>query len=346
MNPGVGGAGGRADDPTERVVRRRVHGVVRVLGCRLVLHFLGNVITGRAKRRFVDKEWPHHEGGPIPAAPKLLHFQHVTAMIALVVSGMYIRFPWVLPFVKGPYARYSMRWVHYVAMTVVIINLVVRLWYAFASKRRDYKEFAITRRDITTAPMVIAYYLFLNPPRRSRTSASTTSCRRGRTSYSCRCSFCRRSPGLRCSPSPSRSRVASRVFGHAGVTPRDLLVGWWLGGLVGSTDLAGWYARTAHYVINWLFIILTTIHVYLSLSEDFPAFLDFFGLRVPSTTREDLTISSTATRNRRPLDGTEHGVERSIEREFRMFVRCILAILSLAAVLCAAGFGTRGVPIS
>ena len=57
-----------------------------------------------------------------------------------------------------------MRWVHYVAMTIVIVNLIVRLWYAFASKRRDYREFAITRRDITTAPMVIAYYLFLIPP--------------------------------------------------------------------------------------------------------------------------------------------------------------------------------------
>jgi hypothetical protein len=61
-------------------------------------------------------------------------------------------------------------------------------------------------------------------------------------------------------------------------SPRDLLIGWWLGVLVGSTDMAGWYARTAHYIINWLFIILTTIHMYLSVTEDFPAFLDFFGL--------------------------------------------------------------------
>ncbi len=33
-----------------------------------------------------------------------------------------------------------------------------------------------------------------------------------------------------------------------------------------------------HYIVNWLFIILTTIHVYLSVTEDFPAFLNFFGL--------------------------------------------------------------------
>jgi hypothetical protein len=47
-------------------------------------------------------------------------------------------------------------------------------------------------------------------------------------------------------------------------------------GLIGATGI--WVVRTAHYVINWLFIILTTIHVYLSVTEDFPAFLDFFGL--------------------------------------------------------------------
>ena len=43
------------------------------------------------------------------------------------------------------------------------INLIVRLWYAFASKRRDYKEFAVTKRDIVTAPQVIMYYIFVKP---------------------------------------------------------------------------------------------------------------------------------------------------------------------------------------
>jgi len=62
------------------------------------------------------------------------------------------------------------------------------------------------------------------------------------------------------------------------MSPRELLVGWWLGAILGSVDMAGWYMRTTHYLINWLFIVLTTIHVYLSVTEDFPAFMDFFGL--------------------------------------------------------------------
>jgi hypothetical protein len=125
--------------------------IVVALSC----HFLGNILTGRDKSRFVNWEWPHHEGGPIPVAPKIMHFQHVAAMIALAFSGMYIRFP----FFNG--GRTTMRWVHYVAMTVVVVNLIARLWYAFASARRDYREFAITKRDITTAPKVILYYIFV-----------------------------------------------------------------------------------------------------------------------------------------------------------------------------------------
>ena len=90
------------------------------------------------------------------------------------------------------------------------------------------------------------------------------------------------------------------------MSPRDLLLGWWLGALLGSTDLAGWYARTAHYIINWLFIILTTIHVYLSVTEDFPAFLDFFGLgfldkRTRSRRRSRTRTNMQRSRRRRML---------------------------------------------
>lgn len=236
----------------------------------LAIHFLGNVLSGRAKRRFAGHEWPHHEGGPIPAAPKLMHFEHVAAMIALCISGMYIRFP----FFDG--GRTAMRYVHYVAMTVVVINLIMRLWYAFGSKRRDYREFAITGRDITTAPQVIMYYTFIKPSKPHL----------GKYNVMQKATYIIFVPLLIIQAFTGFSLLtftipftnAITTFGHAGVTPRDLLVGWWLGAMLGSTDLAGWYMRTAHYFINWLFIILTTIHVYLSVTEDFPAFLDFFGL--------------------------------------------------------------------
>ena len=264
----------------------------------LAVHFLGNVLTGRAKRRFGGWEWPHHEGGPIPVAPKLMHFQHVAAMIALVISGMYIRFP----FFNG--GRWAMRWVHYIAMVIVIINLVVRLWYAFASKRRDYKEFAITKRDIVTAPQVILYYIFVKPSKPHL----------GKYNVMQKSTYIIFVPllilqaitGIALLTYTIPFTGAISTFGHAGVTYRDAILAWNAGILLGSTDLAGWWARSIHYLICWLFIILTTIHVYLSVTEDFPAFLDFFGLAGAEHHEEEAHHVDLGYEETPALAGTDH----------------------------------------
>jgi Ni,Fe-hydrogenase I cytochrome b subunit len=266
----------------------------------LAIHFLGNVLTGRAKKRFVGWEWPHHEGGPIPAAPKIMHFQHVAAMIALAISGMYIRFP----FFDG--GRWAMRWVHYVAMTIVIINLIVRLWYAFASKRRDYKEFAVNLRDITTAPMVIAYYIFLIPPEKKPHVGKYNVMQKGTYLMFVPLLILQAITGLALLTYTIPFTGSITSFGHAGVTMRDLILGWNLGAMLGSIDLAGWWARTAHYLINWLFIVLTTIHVYLSVTEDFPAFMDFFGLSGAEHHDGDPHDLAHTPEESPALAGTEH----------------------------------------
>lgn len=230
-------------------------------------HFIGNIVTGRAKRRFKNWEWPHHEGPPVPFLPKFLHFQHVASMIVLALTGLYIRFPgYILPFWDN--ARTFMRYAHYVAMIVVTINLLWRLWYAFASAQRDYREFAITKQDIVTAPKVVLYYIFVKSSKPHL----------GKYNVMQKGTYILFAPLLIIQAFTGFALVATPLI--AGTSPRDWLVGWWLGVLVGSTDLAGWYMRIVHYIVNWLFIIITTIHVYLSVTEDFPAFLNFFGLSV------------------------------------------------------------------
>jgi hypothetical protein len=47
---------------------------------------------------------------------------------------------------------------------------------------------------------------------------------------------------------------------------------------------AMWYMRMIHYVLNWMFIIMMTIHFYLAASVDIPCTLDFFGLTTMKTT--------------------------------------------------------------
>lgn len=231
---------------------------VVVLG--LAGHFIGNLLTGRVRKRFIEKQWPHHEGPPIPFLPKFLHFTHVFSMFALGISGMYIRFP----FFDG--GRTPMRWVHYVFMVIVTVNLLVRLWYAFFARQRDWREFAITRRDLVAAPKIVLYYIFIKSSKPHLDKYNVM--QKG--------TYVLFVPLLLAQAFTGFALVADPfIFGYS---PRDLLLGWWLGAMVGSTDLAGWYARTVHYLITWLFIILTTVHAYLSMTEDFPAFKDFFGL--------------------------------------------------------------------
>lgn len=229
--------------------------------CGLAAHFiLGNVIvSGRAYRRFVKWEgWPHHDGPPVPFLQKYLHFEHASMMVLLAASGMLIRF--------HPVFRDFWRYVHYFAMIVVTVNLVWRLWYAFYARTRDWREFAITKKDLQVAPKVVLYYLFIKPSKPH--VAKYNVMQKGTYLAFVPLMFIQAFTGFALLTQPF-------IFGFS---PRELLVGWWLGPLVQSADLAGWYARIVHYLVNWLFIVLTTVHVYLSVTEDFPAFLNFFGL--------------------------------------------------------------------
>ncbi len=218
----------------------------------LSCHFIGNILSGRAKRRFGKQwEWPHHDSHP-PFLPKFLHFMHVFSMIMLAVTGLLIRFP--------QFNRTPMRWAHYIFMWIVIVNLIWRLWYAFASRQRDYKEFAITKRDITTAPQVILYYIFVKPSKPHLGKYNVM--QKGTYTLFVPLLIVQAITGLMLWRLPLPIINASLYQLSAG--------------LIGAEGI--FWVRTGHYIVNWLFIILTTIHVYLSVTEDFPAFLDFFGM--------------------------------------------------------------------
>lgn len=218
----------------------------------LMGHFFGNILTGRAKRRF-GKEWawPHHDSHP-PALPKVLHFMHVACMIILGATGLLIRFE--------PVNRVALQWLHYIAMFIVTVNLIWRLWYAFASKQRDYREFAITKQDIVTAPKVILYYIFVKPSKPHL----------GKYNVMQKGTYTLFVPLL------IIQAITGFMIWRLQLPIVDTSLQAVFADLIGATGI--WAVRTVHYIVNWLFIILTTIHVYLSVTEDFPAFLDFFGL--------------------------------------------------------------------
>lgn len=228
--------------------------------CFLALHFVLFLTTGRYRKMFKENGWPQHDERP-PALPKGLHFVHLVSMIILGTTGMLIRFPAT--------NRVPMRYTHYIFMIIVTVVLVWRILYAFYSKKnpRDWKSFAVGRRDLQSTVGVLKYYGYMSneKPHVAKYNVLQKLSYNGFLYMMIAQAF------------TGFALVTAPIF--FGLSPRDLLVGWWLGPLAGSTDLAGWGVRTVHYIFNWLFIIMTTVHFYLALTADFPAMLDFFGLK-------------------------------------------------------------------
>ena len=117
--------------------------------------------------------------------------------------------------------------------------------------------------------MVIAYYLFLIPPSKKP--------HLGKYNVMQKMTYILFVP-LLIVQAITGLALLTQTLPVAGMSLRQIILGWTIAPLVGGVASAGAWARTLHYLINWLFIVLTTIHVYLSVTEDFPAFLDFFGM--------------------------------------------------------------------
>ena len=228
----------------------------------LIVHFVISIPTGRFKKTWIDGHWPEHDEPHPPALPKFLHFQHLAMMFVLGFTGFYIRFP----FFQG--GRTTMRYIHYAAMIIVVANLLVRFWYAFGSRRRDWRAFAITGRDARSALGVMAYYAYL-----SKTKPHTD-----KYNVLQKFSYLLFAVMMIMQAFCGFALLEFWSIPVINLTPSQLLVGWWLGPLVGGTAVAVAYMRVLHYTLTWMFIIMTTIHVYLSATVDIPVTLNFFGL--------------------------------------------------------------------
>ncbi|MHB1342540.1 MAG: cytochrome b/b6 domain-containing protein [Coriobacteriia bacterium] len=219
-----------------------------------VVHLGVSIPTGRFKKMWIDNVWPEHDWAP-PALPKFIHFQHLTMMLLLGISGMLIRFPL--------FDRTPMRYVHYVAMVIVGLNFFWRLWYAFFSKERDWKEFAIGKKDLASLLGVAAYYTYFSNDKPHVAKYNVMQ----KAAYDLfgLLMIVQGLTGLALLTQPF-------VFG---ASPREILLFW----LPGSIATAGAWARIVHYSVNWLFIIVTTVHIYLAAFIDWPCTKDFFGIK-------------------------------------------------------------------
>ena len=221
----------------------------------LTWHFSMFVITGRFRKCFFEGHWPTHDSRP-PAAPKVAHAIHMFGMIILAVSGMYIRFP----FFDG--GRTAMRYIHYVVMIAVTLTVVWRVWYAFRSKTNaDWREFAIGKVDVQSLPGILKYYGYLSNEKPH--VAKYNVAQKGSYNLFLYMMIAQIITGLLI------WRAQMPVI-NAG--PYDLTAM-----IVGATGIV--WIRLLHYVLNWAFIIMMTVHAYLAFTVDIPCMLDFFGLK-------------------------------------------------------------------
>jgi Ni/Fe-hydrogenase 1 B-type cytochrome subunit len=184
------------------------------------------------------------EEHPLPAV--LLHGVHLVSMLLLILSGLYIHYP----FAAG--AMGLMRTTHFVAMSVLVITTVLRVYWAFAGRgsagsgsRRlvpDWRHFAPEPANRGQMLETLKYYLFLRDshPR----SAKFNTLQKATYGLWLVLIVIQAVTGL-AMWSPTASAFEPLAYALGGITQM----------------------RVDHYLVMWLFIVTLMIHVYLSVAE-------------------------------------------------------------------------------
>jgi Ni/Fe-hydrogenase 1 B-type cytochrome subunit len=176
---------------------------------------------------------------------RVMHYIHWICMVLLAVSGFYIHRPFT-PGLMG-----TMRTIHFIAMYIVGFNLIARIYWAIFGTHGDIRRFLPEKENKGKLVPIVAYYLFLRREHPVTAKYNTLQ----KTTYNFWALLL----------------VLQGITGFSLYWPHLSLfaaLNNWVGGLL--------VMKMIHYLIMWVFIITTAIHVYLSLAEEFAQFLDMF----------------------------------------------------------------------
>jgi Ni/Fe-hydrogenase 1 B-type cytochrome subunit len=184
------------------------------------------------------------EEHPWPAI--VMHWAHLVSMAVLIYTGFYIHRPF------GPGSMDTMRTLHFIFMFVLILVAIVRVYWAFfgagssasgrRTKIRDSKHFGPSPENKGQALETVKYYLFLR--RTHPRSAKYNTLQKGTYMFWLLLIALQAVTGF-------AIWTNTAVF----FEPLTYLVG-------GPIVMRMW-----HYLIMWLFIITSAIHIYLSVAE-------------------------------------------------------------------------------
>lgn len=177
-------------------------------------------------------------------------FQRVSHWINLINFLMLCLTGW---FIHSPYPGVPMNFirnVHFIFAYSLMINGIVRFYFSFFGKNKDYKEILLNGRDIKTIWPQIKYYLFIGKH-----------------------------------PETGKYNPLQKI---AYIALPIMAVGQAITGAIlyrpeQAAGPAGYFGgmaavRGLHYVFMWLFIAVIAIHVYLVFTTAYEQFLFmFFG---------------------------------------------------------------------
>lgn len=187
-----------------------------------------------------------------PLLPRISHAINLLNFTVLTITGFLIH---------SPYPGMPMNFVrnlHFIVMYLLVFNGIVRFYYAFRGKYKDYRAFLLTPKDLKNFWPQIKYYLFLGKePQKEKYN-----------------------------PLQKLTYLLLPLL-----TLFQLLTGLVLyrpEKFASLADTLGGLAavRGVHYIVMWCFIAIVAIHVYLVLTEAFDQFkLMFTG---KSTSRKEI----------------------------------------------------------
>lgn len=197
-----------------------------------------------------------------PIGMRITHWVHLISMVVLAVTGFYIH----NPFFDGVMGW--MRTLHFIFMYVVLVALIARIYFAFFGRsatlrgsravETDIKNFLPQAENKGKFIEMLKYYLFLR--KTHPVTGKYNSLQKLTYSFL------------------GALLLVQAFTGFAMYGPYvDRFM--WL-----TTPLGGlMVVRQIHYLVMWVFILITMIHVYLSAAEDVEALpLMFWGKETPA----------------------------------------------------------------
>mgnify|MGYP000894731939 FL=1 len=167
-------------------------------------------------------------------AIRIMHWIHALCIVLLAWSGMYIHYPGAFSF---PGAMNGARYIHFIAMYVVTMNLIIKIYHALVTGY--YKQIWFYMRHTKDLVPLAKYYLWM----------SDVEPKEGHLN-----------PGQRATYSMWLFLIIIEAL--TGFALYQLPGFGWVTRICGGTL---YWVRVVHFLGNWLFIITTGIHIYLSL---------------------------------------------------------------------------------